>query len=326
MGDTPSPPDPYATAKAQGDMNTQTAKTQQEMNMVDQNTPYGSLKYSQTGTNSDGTPHFQSDVNLNATGQGLLDQSNQNKMQTGQLASQLLGAKSGALSGQPLDLSYGATEAKLNELNKNTLDPMWQHNTDMQEQKLYNQGVRPGSDAYDASMRNFNTGKNNAYDQMFLGGHQQAVNDITQQYNSPLQTYSTLMTGSQPQNPSFQSTPTSGVAPVNYAGMVSDNYKNELTANSAQMGGLFGLGGTLGGGLAQGIGNAGGMAAFFSDRRLKKNIERIGTGARGLPVYTFEYIWSDDRHTGYMADEVERVAPEAIGEINGFKTVDYARV
>lgn len=243
MGDSPTPPDPMATATAQGDMNVKTAKTQQELNMVDQNTPYGSLKYSQAGTNADGTPHFQSDVNLNPMGQQLLDQANTNKLQTGGLASKLLGSNTGALSGKPLDLGWSATEGKIDQLNRNTLDPQWQQNQNQFEQQMANRGVAPGSEAYDNASRNFNIGKNNAYDQMYLGGHQQAVSDLTQQYNSPLQTYSTLTTGSQPNNPSFQSTPTTGVNGVNYAGMVQDNYNQQNANQNAMMGGLFGLGG-----------------------------------------------------------------------------------
>ena len=243
MGDSPTPPDPMATANAQSTMNTQTAKTQQEMNMVDQNTPYGSLTYTQAGTNADGTPHFQSDVALNSTGQGLLDQYNQNQSETGALAGQLLGSKTGALSGNPLDLGWSATEGKIDQLNKNTLDPQWQQNQDQFEQQQASRGVAPGSEAYDNASRNFNIGKNNAYDQMYLAGHGQAVNDLTQEYNSPLSTYSTLTTGSQPQNPSFQNTPTTGVQGVNYAGMVQDQYGQQVAQNNAMMGGLFGLGG-----------------------------------------------------------------------------------
>lgn len=243
MGDSPTPPDPMATATVQGNMNTQTAKTQQEMNMVDQNTPYGSLTYSQAGTNADGTPHFQSDVNLNSTGQALLDQSNTNKLQTGALASTLLGSNTGALSGKPLDLGWSATEGKIDQLNRNTLDPQWQQNQNQFEQQMASKGVAPGSEAYDNASRNFNVGKNNAYDQMYLAGHGQAVSDLTNEYNSPLQTYSTLTTGSQPNNPNFQSTPTTGVQGVNYAGMVQDNYDQQNATQNAMMGGLFGLGG-----------------------------------------------------------------------------------
>lgn len=73
------------------------------------------------------------------------------------------------------------------------------------------------------------------------------------------------------------------------------------------------------------IGTAGKM--YASDRRLKTDIVPIETKPDGLVAYNFKYIW-DSRTTfrGYMADEVEKLYPEAIGEFRGFKTVDYSKV
>lgn len=67
---------------------------------------------------------------------------------------------------------------------------------------------------------------------------------------------------------------------------------------------------------------------FFSDRRLKTDIKRVGTADNGLPVYTFKYKGDDTEqtHVGYMADEVEKVHPEAVGvHPSGYKVVDYDR-
>lgn len=65
----------------------------------------------------------------------------------------------------------------------------------------------------------------------------------------------------------------------------------------------------------------------FSDRRLKHDIKRIGKTEKGLPIYTFKYK-GDDReqtHVGFMADEVERDHPGAVGKRDGYKTVDYSQ-
>lgn len=63
-----------------------------------------------------------------------------------------------------------------------------------------------------------------------------------------------------------------------------------------------------------------------SDRRLKRDIELIGTLPNGLSIYSFNYLWDDDPQIGLMADEVERVHPEAVIEGPfGLKTVDYVR-
>jgi hypothetical protein len=69
-------------------------------------------------------------------------------------------------------------------------------------------------------------------------------------------------------------------------------------------------------------------SSFWSDRRLKRDIKRVGTADNGLPVYTFKYKGDDTEqtHVGYMADEVEKKHPDAVGVAgNGYKFVDYDR-
>jgi hypothetical protein len=65
---------------------------------------------------------------------------------------------------------------------------------------------------------------------------------------------------------------------------------------------------------------------FGSDRRIKKNIQRISTRPDGLGVYEFEYIWGGGKHIGLMAQEVLGVYPDAVGSVGGYYTVDYSRV
>jgi hypothetical protein len=73
------------------------------------------------------------------------------------------------------------------------------------------------------------------------------------------------------------------------------------------------------------LGVAGLGASIFSDRRLKHRIVRIGELA-GLPLYSFRYLWSNAPQMGFMADEVERIIPEAVGRAFGFKTVNIGKV
>lgn len=69
-------------------------------------------------------------------------------------------------------------------------------------------------------------------------------------------------------------------------------------------------------------------APFFSDRKLKENIRKIGETKDGLPIYKFRYKGEkkDQTHIGYMADEVEKKHPDAVGEYGGAKYVDYNKV
>ena len=78
------------------------------------------------------------------------------------------------------------------------------------------------------------------------------------------------------------------------------------------------------------LGGLGGLAlgvSKFSDRRLKQDIEAVGTHEpTGLTIYEFAYK-SDPSHRfrGFMADEVRKVMPAAVvtGE-DGFDGVNYS--
>jgi hypothetical protein len=77
--------------------------------------------------------------------------------------------------------------------------------------------------------------------------------------------------------------------------------------------------------IAGGISNLmSGFGAFKrSDRRLKEEIEPVGTLFDGTPVYGYRYKGAPAYHIGLMAQDVERITPEAVMKINGYKAVDY---
>lgn len=80
-------------------------------------------------------------------------------------------------------------------------------------------------------------------------------------------------------------------------------------------------GGGSGGG---GGGGSGGGGGGWSDRRLKRNIVRLGTSPSGLPIYAFDYVWGGPRHVGVMAQDLLQVRPEAvIATGSGYLMVDY---
>lgn len=61
-----------------------------------------------------------------------------------------------------------------------------------------------------------------------------------------------------------------------------------------------------------------------SDANLKTGIRRVGRLDNGLPVYLYRYKSGGPPEIGLIAQDVEEVRPEAVGERDGFKTVDYA--
>jgi hypothetical protein len=77
------------------------------------------------------------------------------------------------------------------------------------------------------------------------------------------------------------------------------------------------------GGIAQGLGSlAGGYfsgGGTLSDKRLKKDIKQTGTdGVLGLKTYEYRFKGESGdapKHTGFMAQEVQKVIPEAVEEV-----------
>jgi hypothetical protein len=328
----PAPPDPVATAAAQGNMNQNTATTQQLLNMTNQVTPDGSLTYSQSGSNSftgaDGksytVPQFTATQTLSPEQQALKALTDKTKANIGQIGVDQ-SAKIGGLLGTNLKLGNEATEARLMELGTKRLDPQFARDEESLRTRLANSGISAGSDAWNAEMQRFGQTKNDAFNSLLLSGRGQANSELMAERNAPINEISALMSGSQVSNPNFTNTPQTQVAGTDYAGMVANNYnaqndqyKAQLSQQNAMMGGMFGLGGTLGGGVMK----YGMNPMMWSDRRLKSDIEQIGTTNYGLPFY--EYTINGERQRGVMADEVLKVMPEAaVMQPNGFYMVNY---
>lgn len=336
MQSAPSPPpapDPEKTAAAQGNMNTNTAITQQLLNQTNQVTPDGTLTYNQTGTNSfvgaDGKtytlPQFTATQTLSPTQQLLKDLSDQTKTNIGNIGVQQ-SQKIGDLLGTNVNLNNDAVEGRLMELGTKRLDPQFARDEESLRTRLANSGIRAGSDAWNAEMQRFGQTKNDAINQLLLSGRGQSINEILTERNQPINEISALMSGSAVSQPNFTNTPQTNVGGVDYAGMVQNNYnaamdkyKADVSSNNAAMGGMFGLGGTLAGGVMK----YGMNPLMWSDRRLKSDIERVGTTNYGLPLY--EYTINGERQRGVMADEVAKVMPEAVVlHPSGFYQVNYS--
>lgn len=75
------------------------------------------------------------------------------------------------------------------------------------------------------------------------------------------------------------------------------------------------------------VGTGLGMGAMymFSDRRLKMNIKPVAELSNGLTWYEFDYIWGEPSE-GVMADEVEKLYPDAVFELDGYQAVDYSQI
>jgi hypothetical protein len=150
--------------------------------------------------------------------------------------------------------------------------------------------------------------------------NQARANWLNEQYaqrSQPLNEIIGLLGGAQVQNPNFVPTQGQSIPTVDYAGLVQQNYANQMGAYNSQMaqqqsllGGLFGLG-------AAGI--------MASDERVKEDIEKVGE-VEGHNVYRFRYKAGGPMQLGVMAQEVEEDRPDVVEEIGGVKHVNYGKL
>jgi hypothetical protein len=92
------------------------------------------------------------------------------------------------------------------------------------------------------------------------------------------------------------------------------SYMPPTNPTSSMLGGLMGLGGL-------------GLQAYsaFSDERLKEDIKPVGKLHDGQNIYSYRFLGSPKTEIGLLAQEVERVHPEAVhvDPATGFKKVHY---
>lgn len=365
---TPPAPDYAAAATAQGAANTSSAQASSALSNPNIYGPYGSqtVSYANTGPDGDAVPTINQSLTPEA--QQTLDAQQQVQYGLANLGEQGVSTAQGIM-GSPFQYTgpgiqtslgnYGQVSAgpqanagpsAQGSLNLSgvaampvnagqtgygaimqELQPELQQQSQANTQQLANQGITPGSEAYNNAMRtqdntqnsllsqaaaqginldmsanqqgynqalssaglynsalgqnfsqnlsalnqNFNQGlsaEGQNYNQALQAGQfgntaaQQAYQQQLSMYNQPLNEISALMSGSQIQNPTFQSYTGSNIAaaPVYQAAQNQDQYNQNLYGQqmASYNSGLGAIGGLLGSGL-QSVGQAGGFAAMF---------------------------------------------------------------
>lgn len=238
------------------------------------------------------------------------------------------------------------------------MDPQFQREQDQKRTQLYNTGLREGDEAYDQAMKQLgqNQGdqRQQAMYQSIIGGgaeaqrmqgmdiaaggfqnqaanqalnqdvtranygntlRQQQISEEMQKRGLTINEMNAILTGQQvgmPSMPGFQNAGKSETVQYNQA--AQNQYQGQLDQFNANQQATQGL-----------MSGAMGGAMMFSDRRVKENIHFMGFRHKGLKVYKFNYVWDRMKtYTGFMADEVEKIFPEAvvIGPL-GYKMVNY---
>lgn len=285
---------------------------------------------------------WRADITLAPAQQQLLDLQNAARIKYGQAGNEAIDRVT-QIMGSPVDFSGlpqindGVTDRKrVEDALFSRMQPQLDYQRNALDTRLRNQGLTPGSDAWNKAWQEYSTSENDArlatigaagseqqrlYN-MSADQRQRALQEYLSQRQIPLNEAAALMGGAQVQYPQFPNVPGSQVQPTDVAGIVNNSYNAQMANYNAQMqqqSGLFGGIASLGGGL---------LAAqpwTWSDKRLKENIKQIGETNDELPLYLFNYKGDPKPQIGVMAQDVEKRDPEAVQEIGGFKAVDLER-
>jgi len=213
-----------ANATASGNINAANAAT--SANRVNQNTPYGSLQYSQTGTDANGNPIWSANQTLSQPLENLTNTSLNNLQQS--------------LNTPAYGINPGQTYS---DAIMSRLQPQIAHQNEMSDQQLANQGIMPGSQAYENAKRVLGQQQNDLLTSAIIGGMNTGL-QAQQLQNTTAANVKALGTPSYV-NPYNQA----AVAAPDYLGAYSTanaadiaKANAQMAQQTAQMNGLLGLG------------------------------------------------------------------------------------
>jgi hypothetical protein len=258
----PTVPNPTTTANQQQGLNTQMLEQVQAASNVNQNTPTGSLTYTQTGVGPNGVPTYTATQSLSPAEQALLTTMQGTQQTAGTQAGKLLGnANYGGADPSTVigDATSGNTKALLGQ-ETSYLNPQFTQQTSQLDTQLRNQGIFPGNPAYDQQMQKLQLNQNQAVTGFLATAEPAAYQQAVSSYELPLSMAGTELGLSQPAGLGLTTTPQASGQPANLEGDVASAnsanmaaYNAQLNQQNAMMSGLFGLG-------AAGI--SGGSAGF----------------------------------------------------------------
>jgi Chaperone of endosialidase len=209
----------------------------------------------------------------------------------------------------------GATLGALNTLGQNTASQGWNNYVSQLNPYLnFSQGTAGNIGQYGTAAgtaaASLYGGAGNTYASLFGGGANTGAGLYTGAGNQTVSSQNNLinaLTGLY-----------SNQAQTNAAagGAISNDYLTQAAAENQSNANLAGFGlGAL----------KLGTSLIPSDERIKDDIKKVGELFDGQPIYRFRYKGLPKVHVGLMAQDVERVRPDAVTEYDGIKFVNYDR-
>ena len=190
-------------------------------------------------------------------------------------------------------------------------EPIFEQQTNNLQDRLVNQGIPVGSEAYSRAMSDMSQTQNDARQQAMY----QAQQAGQQARNNEIQNNLSIFSAFNPLNGYAGSSAQGSTA------MYDNLYNSQVNAYNAQQQAKQNM--------AQGwlnLGSAGlnlGMG-LFSDARIKENLRPVGRLFNGLTVYAFNFPGEEVTRIGLVAQEVQQHIPQAVSQTEeGLLMVDY---
>jgi hypothetical protein len=224
---TVATPDYMSGANQTAANNLKMAQAALAANRVSQETPYGSLKYTQTGTDSQGNPMWTATQGTNDQTQGLINTSLSN------LQSSLNNPMYGINPGENM------TDSIMRRLG-----PQIAMQTKQFDAKMANQGIPVGSEAYNNAKREFDQQQNDLMTSAVISGTNTGL-QAQQLQNAQAANVKNLATPNYVNAP--QQATTAGADIMGAMGLTNQSEQANANAanarSNAMMSGLFSLGG-----------------------------------------------------------------------------------
>lgn len=247
----PTPASPASVAAAQQTVNTAQLQGTQTAQNTNQQTPFGSLTYTPTGfVDANGVQQFLADSNLSPEQQEILNNLQTSQANLGNAGNNLSLASHGMYSTPPDFSEMAGTQTKINmDRQLAYLNPYFTQQNEQLDNQLRNQGLMPGSQAYDRAMRTMQDNQNQSVMSFLNQTQGQAFQQAQAQYNQPLQTMQGIMGLTQPASlsGSMLGTPKPNMGATDYVGANTafnqanmQNYQAQLGQYNAMMQGIFG--------------------------------------------------------------------------------------
>src|SRR5690606_36321083 len=182
-------------------------------------------------------PTFTATQTLSPEQQAIKDQTTGAQQNLAGLANQQSGFLQDYLS-KPFEYNNQDAENWAYDLASQRILPQQQRNEEALRTRLLNSGIREGSSAWNAEMQRMTNANTDQMNQLALSGRAQGFQEAQASRNQPINEITALVSGSQVSQPNFVNANMPTIPTTDVAGIINQDYQNQLGAWGQKQAGL----------------------------------------------------------------------------------------